>query len=139
MQLKSRVWDKLTQKFLSKNGYYLAADGSVWIDCAGRVHEGDKSRYIVSYSICLTDKNKDDLYGGDIVKWIAKPLLDDEFSEYIGVIEWNDVLLGWEVVAYLRNGKPCKFEIRPDKVTDDEKFERLGNKFQKPEILEASA
>jgi uncharacterized phage protein (TIGR01671 family) len=80
----------------------------------------------------LTDKNGTEIYHKDIVGFISKGILDDEDTKpttHIGIIEWNDELLKWDVLV---DGKPIN-NLRLS--YDNNEFELLGNIYQNSDLL----
>ena len=115
-ELKFRMWDKVNNKFISpfrfEHDDYYKTTGMVLLDFHGKIRiaeyssgNGDNSassvyseidnadNYVVQQYTGLTDKNKNLIYEGDIVKYNP----DKPNIERIGIIEFSNYYKGWSI------------------------------------------
>lgn len=135
---KFRAFDKKENKWLL--GYDCGTLGG--FSMIGEVMLfGEYTRMLSSYGLAdldnivimqftgLQDKSKVDIYEGDIVKFMGANWMDNALTERIGVVEWNEELLKFDVVSDIG---PIP-DLR--KSYDDNNFEVIGNIFQHPELV----
>ncbi len=133
MQLKSRVWDSVEKSFLDDAEYWITASGNVCLESSYLKFKTNQpyppinqSRYMVSYSTGLTDKNKAEIYSDDIVSMFGKTQHSAVFFE--------DGC--FQIYIQCSGGHPVQKQLLINHINICEK---AGSIFQNPELLEAKA
>ena len=117
IQGKYRVWCNVSKR-------YYRPDEEIFIDQQGKVFwapgDGDwlniTYQFDVEFFTGLHDKNGKEIYGGDILKWVAMGYPTDGRTQI--VTEWD--LAGFDI----------PYEYEADKV-----WEVIGNRHENPELL----
>ncbi len=131
-ELKFRVWDKRTNCFLPDYCRFgLSTSSKGFLD----LNELFEENYILNQFTGLTDKNKKEIYEGDIVKWIIKPLnlrYEEEWEEWEkqGSIMENYIQKVEYLGAYI---KP--FIESPFVPYSSKTCEIIGNIHENPELI----
>jgi hypothetical protein len=113
-ELRFRAWHSKAKEMLYEN---RDGDAFMW-------YRENQPVEIMQFT-GLYDKNRKGIYDQDKVKFFAKGFLDEgPLLERIGVVQWSDEELGWQVVV---DGEPIPFLT---KSTDDNRFEIIGNTYQ---------
>ena len=128
-QIKFRAWDIKNKKWLSTCNVVMSLSGDEfgWNFGYEPLRDMDKDEFILSQFTGLIDKNKREIYEGDILKW------DNECTILIKWVEDRDVGFGYRVLT--QNDKNiCAFDIRFYR--SEESAEIIGNKYENPDLLD---
>jgi uncharacterized phage protein (TIGR01671 family) len=104
-EIKFRIWDKLEEKFIySDKGY----QGHYILTLSGKFHNlqngSGGEECIIQQFINVQDKNKKDIYEGDIITF-------DEYPNNIFVIGWSVYEeVGWSLFVKNINASPSLYE-----------------------------
>ena len=127
-EIKFRVWDTEAKFFIANPN-----DMSVnWLNRKTKKH-------IVMQYTGVKDKNKKDIYDGDILKSSEK--LHSSGNCWIGVIEDND--FGWVALKYKEYINPSWLGALCEPINEPQTAswimatcEVIGNRYENPELLE---
>jgi len=125
--------DSANKKRLSPN---LEIYHSFTARCLGRGGEFQvtNSKYLMNF-IGLFDKNKKELFDGDLINFKNKNM---EKSEFLGFIKYDSGRACWTVGKSLEEniyGLPL-FEECDNGICDADNLEVVGNKFENPEFFQ---
>ena len=142
-QIKFRIWDRKEKKMIYSNEFrgFMDLEGTICtIDKKGNLcydyldkGKSPRDRYVPLQFIGYKDKNKKEIYEGDIV---AGPK-DEYYSVYkIGLY---DIGFGYEIIMSIAPGHtpndkgPFPIGIGRDFCSDD--LEIIGNVYENPKLL----
>lgn len=119
--IKLRYWDKNLKK-MEYGGSFFDVGEDEWVFGIHTPHPDDCE--IMQWT-GMNDKNGVPIFEGDVLKFFSRSLLQDEMSERVFPISWNEEELCWWV------GGPGE-GFRPTKSRDDNEFEIVGNIYESP-------
>jgi uncharacterized phage protein (TIGR01671 family) len=148
-ELKFRVWDKVNNKFISpfrfEHDDYYKTTGMVLLDFNGKIRiaeypkgNGDNSassvyseidnadNYVVQQYTGLTDKNKNLIYEGDIVKFSRLFEKERKIKELKSFVRFHNGQFGFDLIG---------FNDRFFTLSDECGIEVIGNIFEHSELL----
>jgi uncharacterized phage protein (TIGR01671 family) len=138
-ELKARVWDEQTKRFLDEDEALIGLDGTV---CQNEPmsYRGDNEGLIVELFTGLHDKNGARIYDGDIVRRVMKGLRPHKarpgvvygYDPAKGIPE-REVILAVEV-DLVWGTYPFNADEN-EALSDSRKWEVVGNIHQNPELL----
>ena len=122
-EIKFRAWSKSKNKFWNPD--FIDCDGQCWD--TNHVHETlPTDDYILMQFTGLKDKNRKEIYEGDIVK--QYPGFGCEWSDRIGIVKYEYASFWLEIIknrmGFILDNHDCQFEI-------------IGNIYENPELIKA--
>lgn len=121
--MKFKVWDTEWKKWLPECDYFMGSDGSLY--CFGKSKQLFKYEpAIIVFSTGKTDKNGVDWWQGDLFYSTTNCLVE---------IVWSET--GWGT-EYLTGGGKGAILVAYDSLLSC--MEKIGNKFENPELLKES-
>ena len=132
--IKFRAWDKTHQKMfydvsIRENYFCVYRNNEGLLSISGRIAE--KSSIIIMQFTGLCDKNKVEIYEGDICKW-KNQISKKEYQGSIWLIVWDKVHAKF-TTKYKGGGKSSDSIFPLFTETD---MEVIGNVHEHPELLE---
>jgi len=148
-EFKFRMWDKVNNKFISpfrfEHDDYYKTTGMVLLDFHGKIRiaeysqgNGDNSassvyseidnadNYVVQQYTGLTDKNKNLIYEGDIVKFSRLFEKERQIKELKSFVRFDEGQFGFDLIGF----NDMFFTL-----SDECGIEVIGNIFEHPELL----
>lgn len=130
--IKFRVWEPFQNRYLNEDDSYLIDNqgGLWWVDKKekARTETHDTFYHTIQRFTGLLDKNKKEIYEGDILKGFHWEMPDEEIIDYVtfrcGSFCFFEGYFSFE--EFISNNK------NPDTLYD---FEIIGNIFENPELL----
>ncbi len=127
-EIKFKVWDTNIKKFIKD--FYIGEEKRCDKNGIFDIQD-DGHSYIFLQFTGLKDKNGLDIYEGDVIKGFADFTENDKDVGFEAIYEFTDV------VKYQGCGFYCENADFP--LDQYQKLEIIGNLFQNPELLAASA
>ena len=129
--IKFRAWDKREKRWLGVNLHMSVIDGLLWwqfgYGCEILSAEERENIELVQY-IEREDKNKKEMYEGDVVKWV-----NNFGEENIGWIRYTKPIAGFYIV--LIKGSYIPFYTGSERNFSWTDLEIIGNIYENPELL----
>lgn len=91
-------------------------------------------KYEIMQYTGLKDKNRENIYEGDILYWVDKSKLGDGTLSEKVIVFWNKELFRWSVKTRLNKNKFCVSDLSD--YSNIEEIEIIGNIYENPELLE---
>ena len=160
--IKFRVWDNKKKIWLDKTDFCIYEGGAQEVEIGGTEYLYNGASYnplkfvendigglyynrnlIIQQYTGLTDKNKIEVYDGDIVKinrCYTRPFVNEKQQidyKFIdgGEVEVGQVLWGWNSQKYLVSYEHIRYDDIEDFDKPSHKVEVIGNIFENPELL----
>jgi uncharacterized phage protein (TIGR01671 family) len=132
--IKFRVWDKITNQYLQELGIYYwhipySLDGEEITGEANLVGLSELLRhdnFVVQQYTGLTDKNKNLIYEGDIVKFSRLFEKERKIKELKSFVRFRNGQFGFDLIGF----NDMFFTL-----SDECGIEVIGNIFEHPELL----
>jgi len=138
-EIKFRAWDKGSEYMHSNVQSAVYEDPDEWTEFNTVL---GLERFEVMQYTGLKDKNGKEIYEGDILTSSEYPFQDDGEYNYHGVVEWGEEEAAYYLTKHLANKNRRGISHGISEMLGQEDmstFEIIGNIYENPELLEATA